>query len=1014
MRIEVSFEFLMVDFRFYRPADDDKPTKYSGKVKAKDKTDFEEESTGETVNLPSISLPISTLPTFDIMLPAKKSNVVRGGNAKEELFKFASPIKVTETSRNLKSINNFTFSKPINANDKDSINDDSYTLSKTLTVESDASTFNSTSATASNFIWSNTSTAPKLKEKFKEKDNDVEGFKAANSLKSGSVMDILGKKSDPLMDAWKPAVGMWECSQCLIRNAKDETQCVACKASKSLPKIDNKSSESSVAAIAQSKPVIADCFGSQFKMSSNQWECDACMVRNKQTDIKCVSCTTPRPGSVKTPSFGSTSDSLNSGKSDLMEKFKPAEGSWECPGCLLRNPGAVETCPCCNDSKPGSLKISPKKVPANLANTEKSKTAETVDSSSSNTKKIDSSGFGDKFKKPEGAWTCDDCMLQNKGDAIECIACCAPKPGAKKVAKPAAQTTSGSTIQFNFGMPKDAGSFKFGIDKSEEKVPEASGKTVTPATGFSFGSKTEAPKTGGFTFGVPQISTGFTFGVNPDPEKSKPTESPKDTKKENTEPVSKKRSLNAEEEPKNPPTFSFGVPKTEETKPAGGKQFQPSFSFGSIKTGSVNQEKTNELPKISFGIPASSTEAPKINFSSATAEKPAPTLSNNFPNLQTTNTTESKPAAQLPVYGTTQAPTTIGASMINKTTASAPPPVYSTFGTTTTIPSQSSTLPTPSFGQNQQACPPVVPGSGLFLFGSNKPANTTTATPPPEKSSTLSFGGTNTTTNFSANSTPLFSAEGSENKTVVPAFGVPENKAPAPFGATENKTAPVFGAQDNKIMFENPAKKPAPAFNSATPSFGVSSSSALPAFGSSFGNSGTSNPFEANSATNMFAAPKPASKPVAPALFTFGGGNPRPAEPSSGFNFLPNNSAPSTAQPPAQEKLFTFGNTQGNQQTGAGFGAPNNFSASAAPESTTASFTFNAPPKSDPPAFGQTAPIATPMFGAPQSTPTFGQTQPTTAFGSTAPAPNPGGFNFGGSAPAAQSGFNFGGQVNRD
>lgn len=40
-------------------------------------------------------------------------------------------------------------------------------------------------------------------------------------------------------------------------------------------------------------------------------------------------------------------------------------------------------------------------------------------------------GLGDAFKKPEGAWDCDVCLLQNKAADVQCVACQAAKPGAK-------------------------------------------------------------------------------------------------------------------------------------------------------------------------------------------------------------------------------------------------------------------------------------------------------------------------------------------------------------------------------------------------------------------------------------------------------------------------------------------------------------------------------------------------------------------------------------------------------
>lgn len=38
-------------------------------------------------------------------------------------------------------------------------------------------------------------------------------------------------------------------------------------------------------------------------------------------------------------------------------------------------------------------------------------------------------GFGDKFKKPEGAWDCDVCLVPNKAVDVQCVACQSAKPG---------------------------------------------------------------------------------------------------------------------------------------------------------------------------------------------------------------------------------------------------------------------------------------------------------------------------------------------------------------------------------------------------------------------------------------------------------------------------------------------------------------------------------------------------------------------------------------------------------
>lgn len=37
----------------------------------------------------------------------------------------------------------------------------------------------------------------------------------------------------------------------------------------------------------------------------------------------------------------------------------------------------------------------------------------------------------DKFKKPEGSWDCEVCLVENKADSNKCVACESAKPGTK-------------------------------------------------------------------------------------------------------------------------------------------------------------------------------------------------------------------------------------------------------------------------------------------------------------------------------------------------------------------------------------------------------------------------------------------------------------------------------------------------------------------------------------------------------------------------------------------------------
>lgn len=57
-------------------------------------------------------------------------------------------------------------------------------------------------------------------------------------------------------------------------------------------------------------------------------------------------------------------------------------------------------------------------------------------------------GLGDKFKKPEGAWDCDVCLVQNKAADVKCVACQTAKPGAS--VEPKGNKSNVYALMFSF------------------------------------------------------------------------------------------------------------------------------------------------------------------------------------------------------------------------------------------------------------------------------------------------------------------------------------------------------------------------------------------------------------------------------------------------------------------------------------------------------------------------------------------------------------------------------------
>ncbi|XP_076633764.1 uncharacterized protein LOC143347963 isoform X1 [Colletes latitarsis] len=1084
----------------------DEGSKHHGKLKVKT-ANLDEEDTVEPVNLPSIPLPISSLPNFNFMSPVNSKTVDKSCVDKEETFTFASPIKVTNITQNLKSINNFTFSRPITA-DKQLIDNSNNSSSPLKRVNAKStSPSNCVPTVTQNFIWSTSSTAPRPKEKTKNRDSPVPT--TSNELKSGSVMDVLDTKSnktgpekssetkmqvelnkdsinnkantvtldtnknDIIIASSKPDTqqdtsNMWECLECLIKNSNSETQCITCKTTRR-SRNDNKTSEllPSSSNISESKTTANDHFGSQFKMSNNQWECTSCYVRNKETDQKCVACTSlksdsnhsklattklpnsdlnnmksleeswecsncalrnsansmtcsscniPKSNLLKTSPKNDKSftneistvasqktgmpinTSLNTStvtKSETMDKFKPSKETWECPCCMVRNVISVDSCPCCNTAKPNTGNAT-KTVPSLVAN-----------------------GFGDKFKKPEGAWNCDSCMLQNEAKVTECVACGGVKPGSKKLDN--STTNTSSNLQFSFGMPPNTGGFKFGIDKADQQKTD----NVTPMNNFKFGENQQSSQVGQFTFGIQReekktsseslqsensasLTVGSGFGLLVNPKTIEKTDQKQDSEKVEKKPIS---------------SFSFGMPKTENAAAENDKQSVnvaptiqsttlPSiFTFGvsksEIKQSDIEKGKQDSL------LANSVTEVSKPN--TKTTESSTITSASTLTSITQSSSQELK-STPLFTFGVPNSAVAVSSSVPTSVITSLPSSTQSSFVFPETKPAQ--TTPVPTFGQIPSASASAP--SSTFTFGENKTKEGTSATKTfgalpngssgssifSNISSTPSLFGTNdakTTATFGSeeNKQPTFGTTASKPS----AFAIPETKVPT-FGSIENKPS-IFGSSDTKIpVFGSTDTKPAPLFNptpqastSTTTSTFSAPSGAPSLFGSSvtpvFGNN-TPATFSTESKPNIFGSTAKSGETNTPNsnLFTF---NATPAQPAaqlgSGFKFSANTNPTGSTQKP----LFTFGSNTSTPKSSNVFGGTFNNPGS----SNSSGFTFNAP-KPEAPAFGQST-VTTPIFGAPQS---GSQDQPLSSFPS---APANTGFNFGSTASATPSGgFNFG------
>ncbi|XP_028134125.1 nuclear pore complex protein Nup153 isoform X2 [Diabrotica virgifera virgifera] len=551
----------------------------------------------------------------------------------------------------------------------------------------------------------------------------------------------------------------------------------------------------------------------KFKPASGTWECSTCLIRNSQDKTKCIACETPK---VKPAQIEST-------KTSFGDKFKMPENMWECPTCMIRNASDCAKCVACETPNPkaGSLVTSSSnslgkfKPPTNSWECStclvrnKAEHEKCVACENPRVAKID---VMDSFKKKADEWTCEVCMVRNQMDRSKCQCCEALKPGAPK---PTAQETGKlSTTKYNFGLDKTATTqFKFGIQ------PIATGESTLTKVPTPVGTETKLNSS---------TTPTFSFGVKPSTEKKPEVEPPQPGGSKAVAVVS--GTVLPEKTSSTISTFAKPEEKTALPTVAAAKE------LSTAPTAAVNDlNSASHKPAFSFAADKSKPIA-KFEFS-----KPAVPAA--------TNSVEPPPNKVIksslnPGFSFGKAVNSAGAStapVFGQNTPSATP----VFGQDTAT-SQS------TFGQNSS--------TGITLFGQNKSSSSTSG-------------------NNGIDAKP------------APAFGIPAKPAVdlPPTNTTVSKS----------FSFTKPNVEPAtnaPVFN-----FGQSASQAVSAAttqssGFSFGQAAKAPVFsftgaktDSGSTTNMFSA---AGKN---GPFNFGGSSQNADTQKAGFNFGASSTTPTPA-----------------------------------------------------------------------------------------------------------------------
>ncbi|XP_035172028.1 nuclear pore complex protein Nup153 [Oxyura jamaicensis] len=953
--------------------------------------------------LPKIPLPIGTasLPQFNFSFvgstavsaspsavsTAATSMIQPTSNVSSPAFAFSSPIVKSTEAEVLPTSSQigFTFSVPV-------------VKSAELSGSSDTP--------VTSFLTLDTTNSTNINKGKEEIEEYFDGpFKTGNILlKEGSVLDILKNpdfgflKTNSSTSAQpttstvvytRPAItnfsagketskqaSYWQSDTCdpSLQNKDIDNKCVTCQATKASTVESTKQTISS-SQCDTSKPTAPPAgmlgFGDKFKTVPGTWDCDTCLVQNKPEATKCIACETPKPGTGVMPALtlpvvadSSVTVTSSSSSTDTTvtlgfgDKFKKPKGSWDCTVCLVSNKTEDNKCVACQSEKPEG----PTPVTSSSASAFSAPSGEFLDL--------------DKFKKPEGSWDCETCLVQNKAEATKCVACESAKPGTKAELKgfgTATASTNTALPSFTFGVQSSSssesshtsdstGSFKFGEQG-----------------GFKFGIASESASSnsvvGGFKF--PSTPGDFKFGVSSSLSKSE---------------ESKKEGKNN--------SFTFGLPSTSSQAPS-------TFRFGAASLGQQEKKEEPVLGGFAFGTSSATSMVANENktgvsgftfgtvgekevvLSSFAFKKPdekkdeAPSTKGGF----SFGSAESAAASQF-VLGRTEekqdSVTSAAPLVFGKKADTEEPkaqPIFSvgksehTKEESTAKPIFNFSFVKPSEKEPEQAKP-------AFSFGVQ--TSTSDQGAPKPSFSFLSSGSSSTAIpTTSANSSSVFgSVSSSSNPTPVPApfvFGQASNTvSSSTFGnSAESTTSQSFGfSQENK-----------PATTSSSTGVAV----APFVFGSGGSSSNAANP------GFTFGATTTSSSTGLSSSFVFGSGSSAPAAgPAFG-----------ASQPPA------FGQSQGSSQ-------PNTPSFGSL--STTL---FSAGSQPAPPAFGSvTSSTQPPVFGQQASQqPGFGSgtssAGPVFQFGSNTSnfnfPNNPGVFTFGANPtaptasaqPSGSSGFSF-------
>ncbi|KAB7507560.1 E3 SUMO-protein ligase RanBP2 [Armadillidium nasatum] len=357
---------------------------------------------------------------------------------------------------------------------------------------------------------------------------------APKSFKNNSGINPAKSSLNNWGEAFKPSEGSWVCESCLVHNTSNCSNCLCCKSAK--PKSENESkrkssTEMSPLSFDTSKNKTTPKHQDDLKSKENVWICPECFITNNSFDGKCISCKYLRPNS--------SSDSPKQNKISLSgsfpSQFLKGKDEWECETCCVRNKNSKQKCQSCDTPRAslGHSDIVSEALTGNFKFDANPK-SKTNDPSSTfkfgiapDAIKEKSSGFSfgvnpvpSKNENPIGS----NVELEKSSGFSFGINTSLPKEEKPSNSNLNVNSSKELKSDFTFGVnPSKDIKLSFGVNSSNDIKSDtlAFGVDATPSKNEKSNSlnveanqgSTKEATTGGFSFGVPVSTSGFSFGV---------------------------------------------------------------------------------------------------------------------------------------------------------------------------------------------------------------------------------------------------------------------------------------------------------------------------------------------------------------------------------------------------------------------------------------------------------------------------------------------------------------------